>query len=57
MIQASSLSLQDLAKAAEVPYQTARRWAIGENEPKLHQVAALARALKCKPADLIPNGA
>ena len=57
MIEASSLSLQDLAAAAEVPYQTARRWSIGESEPKLHQIAGLARALGCKPAELIPDGA
>lgn len=57
MIAASDLSLQDLAEAAEVPYQTARRWSIGESEPKLHQVAGLARALGCEPAELIPDGA
>ncbi len=56
-IRASGLSLQDLATAAEVPYQTARRWAIGESEPKLHQVAGLAHALGCKPAELIPGKA
>ena len=55
MIEASDLSLQHLATAAEVPYQTARRWAIGQNEPKLHQIAGLARALGCKPSELSPD--
>ncbi len=56
-IHLSGLSLQDLATAAEVPYQTARRWARGESEPKLHQVAGLAHALGCKPSELIPSKA
>jgi hypothetical protein len=38
-----------------VPYQTARRWSLGESEPKIHQIAGLARALKCKVTDLIPD--
>ena len=57
MIKKSDLSLKDLAAAAGVSYQVARRWSLGESEPKFpHQVAGLARALRCKPADLIPDG-
>ena len=54
-IKASDLTLNDLADQAGVPYATARRWSLGQSEPKLNQIAALARALGCEPADLIPE--
>lgn len=54
-IQLSGLARTEIARRAGVPYATARRWSLGESEPKLNQIAGLAQALGCDPSDLIPE--
>ena len=53
-IQLSRLPLKDLAKLAEVDYQTMRRWGLGQ-DPRANQLPALARALDLTTSDLLPD--
>ena len=53
-IAASDLPLKDLAKLAEVDYQTMRRWGLGQ-DPRATQLPGLARALGLTTSDLTPD--
>jgi transcriptional regulator with XRE-family HTH domain len=56
-IRASGVTDKQISEATGVPIPTAWRWRKGLTHPNIVNVAALARAIGCKPADLIPDEA
>jgi hypothetical protein len=53
-IQASGVSDKTISEATGLPIPTVWRWRTGKGLPNLVNVSALARAIRCHPADLIP---
>lgn len=51
-----SMTQQDVAKAAATTHGTVGKLERGELQLKVHQLLAFARALKCDPARLLPDG-
>src|SRR5262245_19361802 len=43
----------DLAKLLEIAQQSVSRWERGESRPRVGQIAAIAKALDAKPAELM----
>ena len=54
-IKASGVTDLQISEATGLPISTIWRWRKGLTNPNLVNVAALARAIRCHPADLIPK--
>lgn len=54
-ISASGVSDKVIAEAIGMPISTVWRWRKGLTRPNIDNIAALARAIRCHPADLIPG--
>jgi len=54
-IRASGVSDLTISEATGLSVSSVWRWRQGLTNPNIAHISALARVLKCKPADLIPK--